>query len=94
MVDQERWAEIRRLFDEERVSISIGRRLDLDRKTVRRSVCDSRPGAHTSGRWSRRPPTAHADFVQTRAPQVGQFSARILYQELRASRAIPAVTRP
>lgn len=39
MVDQERWAEIRRLFDEERVSISeIGRRLDLDRKTVRRSL--------------------------------------------------------
>ncbi len=39
MVDQERWAEIRRLFSEERVSISeIGRRLDLDRKTVRRSL--------------------------------------------------------
>ena len=39
MVDQERWAEIRRLFDEERVSISeIGRRLDLDRKTVRRQL--------------------------------------------------------
>lgn len=39
MVDQERWAEIRRLFDEERVSISeIGRRLDVDRKTVRRSL--------------------------------------------------------
>ena len=39
MVDQERWAAIRRLFSEERVSISeIGRRLDLDRKTVRRSL--------------------------------------------------------
>ncbi|MDI3465028.1 MAG: Transposase [Nitrospira sp.] len=39
MVNQERWAEIRRLFQEERISISeIGRRLDLDRKTVRRSV--------------------------------------------------------
>lgn len=36
MVDQERWAEIRRLFHEERVSISeIGRRLDVDRKTGR-----------------------------------------------------------
>ena len=66
MVDQERWAEIRRLFQEERVSISeIGRRLDLDRKTV---------------------------FVRDRAPQVG-YSARILYQELRVSRATPAVTR-
>ena len=29
--------------------------------------------------------TAHADFVQARAPQVG-YSTRILYQELRASR--------
>jgi ActR/RegA family two-component response regulator len=39
MVDQERWVEIRRLFHEERTSISeIGRRLDVDRKTVRRSL--------------------------------------------------------
>jgi ActR/RegA family two-component response regulator len=39
MVDQERWAEIRRLHEEERVSLSeIARRLDLDRKTVRRSL--------------------------------------------------------
>ncbi|WP_447986109.1 hypothetical protein [Nitrospira sp. Nam74] len=36
MVNQERWAAIRRLFNEERVSISeIGRRFDPDRKTVR-----------------------------------------------------------
>jgi ActR/RegA family two-component response regulator len=39
MVDQERWAEIRRLRQEERASLSeIARRLDLDRKTVRRSL--------------------------------------------------------
>ena len=39
MVDQEWWAESRRLCNEERVSIAeIGRRLDLDRKTVRRSL--------------------------------------------------------
>jgi ActR/RegA family two-component response regulator len=39
MVDQERWAEIRRLFHEAWVSIAeIGRRLDVDRKTVRRSL--------------------------------------------------------
>jgi ActR/RegA family two-component response regulator len=38
MVDQERWTEIRRLRQEERASLSeIARRLDLDRKTVRRS---------------------------------------------------------
>jgi transposase len=86
MVDQERWAEIRRLFQEERVSISeIGRRLDVDRKTVRRSLRQvtwrpyHRP-AVTETRLS-----AHADFVRGRASQV-HYSARILYQELRASR--------
>lgn len=77
MVDQERWAEIRRLFDEERVSIpEIGRRLDVDRKTVRRSL--RQVVAET-------PLTAHADFVRDRAPQVN-YSARILYLELRTSR--------
>ena len=36
MIDQERWEIIRRLFIEERVSISeIARRFGLDRKTVR-----------------------------------------------------------
>ena len=39
MVDQERWAESQRLRQDERVSISgIARRLDLDRKTVRRNL--------------------------------------------------------
>lgn len=86
MVDQERWAEIRRLFHEERVSISeIGRRLDVDRKTVRRSL------QHTTWQPYRRAAgtetllTAHADFLRDRAAQVN-YSARILYQELRASR--------
>ena len=86
MVDQERWAEIRRLFDEERVSISeIGRRLDLDRKTVRRSLRQPTWRPYQRAVVAETLLTAHADFVQTRAPQVG-YSARILYQELRASR--------
>lgn len=39
MVGRERWTEIRRLFYEERRSISaVARRLDLDRKTVRRCI--------------------------------------------------------
>jgi hypothetical protein len=86
MVDQERGAEIRRLFDEERVSIAeLGRRLDVDRKTVRRSLRQAtwRPYHRAAGAETLL--TAHADFVRDRAPQV-TYSARILYQELRTSR--------
>jgi transposase len=86
MVDQERWAEIRRLFHEERVSISeIGRRLDLDRKTVRRSLRQATWHRYHRVAVAETLLTAHAEFVRDRAPQVS-YSARILYQELRASR--------
>lgn len=86
MVDQERWAEIRRLFDDERMSISeIGRRLDLDRKTVRRSLRQTTWHPYQRVAVTETLLTAHADVVRARAPQVN-YSARILYQELRASR--------
>lgn len=86
MVDQERWAEIRRLFEAERVSIAeIGRRLDLDRKTVRRSLRQTTWQPYRRVAVAETLLTAHADFVRARAPQV-QYSARILYQELRATR--------
>lgn len=86
MVDQERWAEIRRLFHEEQLSISeIGRRLDLDRKTVRRHVRQTAWHPYHRAVVVETLLTAHAAFVRIRAPQVG-YSARILYQELRASR--------
>lgn len=89
MVDQERWAEIRRLFHEERVSISeIGRRMDLDRKTVRRSLRQATWQPYHRAAVPETLLTTHADFVQTRTPQVS-YSARILYQELRASRGYP-----
>lgn len=89
MVDQERWAEIRRLFQEERVSISeIGRRLDLDWKTVRRWIRQTTWQPYHRATVAETLLTAHADFVRDRAPQVG-YSARILYQELRASRGYP-----
>lgn len=86
MVDQERWAEIRRLCYEERVSIAeIGRRLDLDRKTVRRSLRQATWQPYHRAAVTETLLTAHADFVRARAPQVS-YSARILYQELRGSR--------
>ena len=87
MVDQARWVEIRRLCHEERVSISeIGRRLDLDRKTVRRSLRQATWQPYRRAMVAETLLTAHTDFVRDRAPQVG-YSARILYQELRASRS-------
>ena len=86
MVDQERWAEIRRLFLEERVSISeIGRRLDVDRKTVRRRLRQATWQPYHRAAVAETLLMAHADFVRDRAPQVN-YSARILYQELRARR--------
>jgi transposase len=86
MVDQERWTEIRRLFHEGRVSISeIGRRLDVDRKTVRRSLRQTTWQPYHRAAVVETLLSAHADFVRARAPQVN-YSARILYQELQASR--------
>ncbi len=86
MVGKERWAEIRRQHYEEGESISaIVRRMELDRKTVRRCVRES------SWRPYRREVkavtllAAHAPWLRRRAPEV-RYSARILYQELRAER--------
>jgi transposase len=83
MVRQERWEEIRRLWFKERVPIAeIARRLDLDRKTVRRCL---RGTEWTGYRRPPRPDTvlaAHAAYLRERAPQVS-YSAQILFQELR-----------
>jgi transposase len=86
MVRQERWEEIRRLFHGEGATVSeIARRLELDRKTVRRCV------AQAAWQPYRRPARTdtllaeHAAFLEERAPVV-QYSARILYQELREQR--------
>ena len=86
MVDQERWAEIRWLRHDERVSISaIGWRLDLDRKTVRHSLQQTTWQPYRRAAVAETLLTAHVDFVRARAAQIS-YSARILYQELRASR--------
>jgi transposase len=83
MVRRERWEQIRRLGVQDGVAIAeIARRLELDRKTIRRCL--------RAPEWKayRRPPrpdtllAAHADYLQQRAPRVG-YSAQILFQELR-----------
>ena len=61
MVRQERWEELRRLWQQERVPIAeLARRFELDRKTVRRCLRDTtwrpyqRPGPASSGRCAPR----------------------------------------
>jgi transposase len=83
MVRQERWEELRRLWQHERVPIAeLARRFELDRKTVRRCLRDAawRPYQRPA------PPatllTQHAEYLRTRAPRV-RYSAQILFQELR-----------
>lgn len=84
MIAQERFAQIKRLREDEGMTVSaIARLLDLDRKTVRHWLGESR--------WQRyqRAPKAdtllegHSRWLRERAPEV-RYSARILYQELKA----------
>lgn len=82
MVQEERWQEVHRLYREERLAIAeIARHLELDRKTVRRSLKQAvwRPYRRPAATATRL--TKFAEFVRQRAPQVG-YSAQVLYQEL------------
>jgi len=85
MIGRERWEELRRMHVEGRPLALIARQTGLDRKTVRRCLrqAEWRP-------YSRVPsmPTmlaGHMAWLIERAPQV-RYSARILFQELRATR--------
>ncbi|MCO6411938.1 MAG: IS21 family transposase [Thiogranum sp.] len=84
MIGQERWAEIRRLHDEEGQSIAaIARLLDVDRKTVRRCIRDAQWHPYQRGAPVETLLSAHGAWLRQRAPEV-RYSARILYQELKA----------
>src|SRR5215831_20087281 len=86
MVRQERWEEIRRLAFDERVAIAeIARRLELDRKTVRRCLRDSAWAAYHRPLRMDTVLAPHLDYLRERAPRVG-YSAQILFQELRHQR--------
>jgi transposase len=86
MVREDRWEEIHRLRAVEGWTVSrIARELDLDRKTVRQCL------QQTAWKPYSREPRAdtlladHVAFLGARAPEV-QYSARILFQELRKQR--------
>jgi transposase len=86
MVSRERWAEIRRLAAEGATVSGIARQLDLDRKTVRRAVRQGEWQPYQRGATETRLLTTHEDFLRARAAEV-EYSAQILYQELRQQRA-------
>ena len=86
MVREEAWREVHRRFHVERqAKAEIARRLDLDRKTVHTIL---QQAAWQPYRRAERTDTllaAHATYLRGRAPMV-QYSARILFQELRRER--------
>ena len=83
MVRRDRWEEIRRLWVTERVPIAeIARRLDLDRKTVRRCLHDTPWQPYHRPSRPETLLTPHAEYLRERVGQV-DYSAQILFQELR-----------
>jgi transposase len=85
VISKERWEAMQRMRGDGQSVSQIARCTGVDRKTVRRCL----RGAEWSP-YRRRPVAAtllssHAEWLAQRAPEVN-YSARILYQELRASR--------
>jgi transposase len=83
MVRQERWEELRRLWQQERVPVAeLARRFELDRKTVRRCLREPAWRPYQRSASTETLLTAHAEYLRTRAPRV-RYSAQVLFQELR-----------
>ena len=86
MVREDCWREVHRLFHVERRSkAEIARQLVLDRKTVRGILHEAAWQPYCRAERTDTLLAEHARYLQTRAPQV-QYSARILFQELRQAR--------
>jgi transposase len=83
MVQEERWREVHRMAREEQLPIAeIARRLDLDRKTVRRCLKQAAWQPYQRAARTDTLLAEHAEFLRERAPQVS-YSAQVLFQELR-----------
>jgi transposase len=86
MVREDDWRQVHRLFHVERRSkADIARHVGLDRKTVRAILQAEAWHPYTRAETADTLLTEHTPYLQSRAPQV-QYSARILFQELRQSR--------
>lgn len=86
MVREDCWREVHRLYHVERRSKSeIARQLELDRKTVRGILQAHAWQPYTRAERADTLLADHAAYLRSRAPAV-QYSARILFQELRRER--------
>jgi len=86
MICRESWDEIRRLREMEGLSVTeLAHRFDLDRKTVRRCLRGEEWRPYKRSAFRSTILTPHQGYLKRRAPEVC-YSARILFQELRASR--------
>src|SRR5438093_13042031 len=82
MVQEDRWREVHRMAREEQLPIAeIARRLDLDRKTVRRCLKQEAWQPYQRPARTDTLLAEHAEFLRERAPQVS-YSAQVLFQEL------------
>jgi transposase len=86
VLGRERWEEVRRVAATERLTISaLARRFDLDRKTVRRCLRQATWQPYQRPARTDTLLAEHMEYLRGRAPAV-QYSARVLYQELRQTR--------
>ena len=85
MISQERWDEIRRLRKAGETVSAIARRFDVDRKTVRGWLRKDTWTPYRRVVQGEHLLETHAEFLRERAAAV-DYSAQILYQELRQQR--------
>src|SRR5712691_1365548 len=87
MVREDCWREVHRLFHVERRSKSeIARQVELDRKTVRGILQEAAWQPYARAERTDTLLAEHAAYLRCRASAV-QYSARILFQELRRERS-------
>jgi transposase len=85
VIGKERWEELRRMRAAGMALSQIARESGLDRKTVRRCLRQSQWQPYRRAGRSKSLLAEHLEWLAQRAPQVN-FSAQILFQELRAGR--------
>ncbi len=85
VISMERWQEIRRMREGGQTVSQIARSTGLDRKTVRTALVKPEWTPYRRASPMQTVLSAHMGWLTERAPQV-HYSARILFQELCASR--------
>jgi len=88
VIAEQQWCAIRERGAAGMSVSGIARELDLDRKTVRKALKGQSWRPYRRGTPAPTLLDRHRDWLLERAPQV-QYSARILYQELKRDRGYP-----